>query len=235
MNKKISIILCTFNEVYHIEQTLELITKTIENLEIIIVDDNSSDGTLEKLEKLKTIYNFKLIVRKNERGLASAMKKGFEASTGDYIGTLDVNSKDQIMYFKTLEEKLNSGNDIAVLSRYIFGGGDERIFIRAISSKAINIVSKIFLRVPFNDFTSGIFLMKRKLLDYSAIMKSGYGEWFIEFIYILFKTKHKLAEIPYIQKKDENFNISKSYPNIFTFFYLGSTYFYRIILTIVRN
>ena len=235
MNKKISIILCTYNEVNYIEQAIKLISKTIENVEIIIVDDNSHDGTLEKLDKLKSIFNFKLIVRKDERGLASAHKRGFKESTGEYVGTIDVNSRDQILYFPNLISKLNEGYDIAVLSRYISGGGDQRISIRSFSSKVINMVSRFFLRIPFNDFTSGIFLMKRKLLDYSEIIKTGYGEWFIEFVYIIYKKKHKLIEIPYIQKMDEKLSVSKSYPNIFIFFYLGSIYFYRIILTIIRH
>ena len=63
MEKKISIILCTYNEVNHIEQCISLITKTLKNVEIIIVDDNSNDGTISKLEKLISVYNFKLIVR----------------------------------------------------------------------------------------------------------------------------------------------------------------------------
>ena len=235
MNKKISIVLCTYNEVNYIEQTIRLISQTLENVEIIVVDDNSNDGTLEKLNTLKSIFNFKLIVRKNERGLASAHKRGFNESTGEYVGTIDVNSRDQILYFKDLTAKLNVGYDIAVLSRYILGGGDQRIFIRSFSSKAINTVARFFLRIPFNDFTSCIFLMKKKLLDYSEIIKTGYAEWFIEFIYIVYKKKHRLIEIPYIQKMDEKLSVSKSYPNIFTFFYLGIIYFYRIILAIIRN
>ena len=94
MNKKISIILCSYNEVNHIGECIRLISKTLENVEIIVVDDNSNDGTLEKLDKLKSIINFKLFVRKNERGLASAQKKGFGKATGDFIGTIDVNSRD---------------------------------------------------------------------------------------------------------------------------------------------
>ena len=235
MNKKISIVLCTYNEVNYIDQTIRLISQTLENVEIIVVDDNSNDGTLEKLNTLKSIFNFKLIVRKNERGLASAHKRGFNESTGEYVGTIDVNSRDQILHFKDLTAKLNVGYDIAVLSRYILGGGDQRIFIRSFSSKAINTIARFFLRIPFNDFTSCIFLMKRKLLDYSEIIKTGYAEWFIEFIYLIYKKQHKLIEIPYIQKTDEKLSVSKSYPNIFTFFYLGIIYFYRIILTIIRN
>ena len=160
MRKKVSIILCTYNEVDYIESTISLISKTLKDVEIIIVDDNSDDGTLEKFEKLKSTFNFKLIVRKNERGLASAHKRGFEESTGDYIGTIDVNDKDQILYFNNLVTKLNEGYDIAVLSRYVSGGGDKRIFIRSFASKSINFVSKFFLstKPTANPAKSNLFL-----------------------------------------------------------------------------
>ena len=235
MNNKISIILCTYNEVNHIEACINLISKTLKNVEIIIVDDNSNDGTLEKLDKLKSTFNFKLFVRKNERGLASAQKKAFGESTGDFVGTIDVNSYNQILHFKNLANKLNNGYDIAVLSRFVPGGGDERIFIRAFASKGIYLVSKFILRIPFNDFGSGIFLMKRKLLDYTENILTTYAEWFIEFIYIIYKKKYKIIEIPYVQKKDDNLSKSKSYSNIFTFFYLGLVYFLRVSITLIRN
>ena len=235
MNNKISIILCTYNEVNHIEACINLISKTLKNVEIIIVDDNSNDGTLEKLDKLKSTFNFKLFVRKNERGLASAQKKAFSESTGDFVGTVDVNSYDQILHFKNLADKLNNGYDIAVLSRFVPGGGDERIFIRAFVSKGIYLVSKFILRISFNDFGSGIFLMKRELLDYAENTLTTYAEWFIEFIYIIYKKKYKIIEFPYVQKKDDNLSKSKSFGNIFTFLHLGIIYFLRILLTKIRN
>jgi hypothetical protein len=52
---------------------------------------------------------------------------------------------------------------------------------------------------------------------------------------LVYKNNYKIIEIPYIQKKDKNLSVSKSYPNIIKFLYLGSIYFYRIILTIIRN
>ena len=59
MSKKISIILCTYNEVNYIESAIQLIYETLDSVEIIIVDDNSKDGTLEKLDKLIQLnYNF---------------------------------------------------------------------------------------------------------------------------------------------------------------------------------
>ena len=64
---------------------------------------------------------------------------------------------------------------------------------------------------------------------------TGYSEWFIEYVYIVRKKNFKLVEIPYVQKKDEALIESKSYPNIFTFLYLGFTYLMRIFLTVLRN
>ena len=235
MNNKISIVLCTYNEVNYIEQTIKLVSKTLEGVEIIIVDDNSVDGTIEKLNQLKKSLNFQLFVRKNEKGLASAIQKGFKECNGNFIGFIDVNSGDQILYFNELISKLNEGYDIAVLSRYISGGGDKRDTLRVITSKAINLVCKMILRIKFNDFTSGIFLMKKDVLNYVHIDNKGHGEYFIEFIYRSFKTKFKIIEIPYVQNKDKNLSRSKSNPNIFRFFYLGFNYFFRILLTLFRN
>ena len=87
--------------------------------------------------------------------------------------------------FNELISKLNEGYDIAVLSRYISGGGDKRDTLRVITSKAINLVCKMILRIKFNDFTSGIFLMKKdvggdfvvkeKLLSAKTVITTGIG------------------------------------------------------------
>ena len=233
--KTLSIILCTYNEANYIEETIKLIYKTLNDVELIIVDDNSNDGTLTIINNLKSIYNFKLIVRKNEKGLASAQKRGFEESTGEYVGTIDVNSRDQILYFPDLKSKLDDGYDLASLSRYVSGGGDERIFIRSFASKLINVVGKIILRKSFNDFTSGIFLSRKNLLIKYKDIITGYSEWFIEFVYISIKKDFKVIEIPYVQKKDDSSIESKSYPNIFIFLYLGFKYLMRIFSTILRK
>ena len=235
MNKSTSIILCTYNEVNYIEHTIKLITETIDNVEIIVVDDNSVDGTLDKLNELKKSFNFQLFIRKNEKGFASAFKKGLDEANGNFVGFIDTNSPDQILYFNNLISKLRDGYDIAVLSRYISKGGDKRDFLRVITSKAINMVCKMILRIKFNDFTSGIFLMKKEVLKLVDFNTHGHGEYFIEFIYKSFKKELKIIEIPYVQNKDKNLSKSKSYPNLFRFFYLGFQYFFRIILTLFRN
>jgi dolichol-phosphate mannosyltransferase len=233
--KKISIILCTFNEANYIATTIKFIFDNLENFELIIVDDNSDDGTIDIIKNLKNDFLFKFILREKERGLASAQKKGFEVAESEYVGTIDVNSRDQILYFKKLRTELDQGNYFSVLSRYINGGGDERVFLRSFASKMINKFCKLFLRSTINDYTSGIFLTRKDVLLKNKEIITGYSEWVMEYIYRLKKNNLKLSEIPYIQKKDAKDIQSKSFPNLFTFFYLGSKYFLRIFITLSRS
>ena len=91
MKNKVSIILCSYNEVKYIENTIYQLEKHIPNLELVIVDDSSNDGTIELLKKLNTNNRFKLIFRKKSKGLASAFSRGLIETTGDYIGWIDTN------------------------------------------------------------------------------------------------------------------------------------------------
>ena len=77
MDKKVSIILSTYNEALVIEETINKIFKSLNNVEIILVDDNSPDGTFEKVKKINN-PNLKVFQRKS-RGLASAFLFFFSA------------------------------------------------------------------------------------------------------------------------------------------------------------
>ena len=80
---RVSIILSTYNEAPVIEDTLKKIFETIKDVEIVLVDDNSTDGTLEKVQNFKE-FNIKIFSRK-ERGLASAFLLGLINTTGNKI------------------------------------------------------------------------------------------------------------------------------------------------------
>ena len=235
MNPKISIILCTYNEAIYIKKTINELQENIPNLELIIVDDNSTDGTQKIIHELNHNNKFKIIVRKKSRGLASAFLRGIIEATGDHVGWLDTNMSELVPRFEQMSKILNSENDIVVLSRYVKGGDDKRNSLRAISSKFFNIACGLLLRTPIKDFTNGIFLMKKKVIDEVTFLGYGHGEFFIEFLRNAHKKGFKIVEVPFIQNKDDDFGMSKSAPNIIKFFYLGLMYFIRIITTIIRR
>ena len=231
-----SILLCTFNESESISAAVNVIEKKIDNCEIIIVDDNSTDGTLNKLKELQFKKNVKILIRKKNKGLASAFLRGIMLANGEYIGWIDTNMNYLIEKFKFMEDLLNGDDiDIVVLSRYVENGGDERDFLRRFSSKYLNKFCKFIYRSKINDFSSGIFLMKKKILDEVSIIGYGHGDFFIEFLHNIEKKGFKIKELPYIQKKDTLPINSKSAPNIFKFVLYGVQYFLRIINSVFRN
>jgi len=235
MSSKISIILCTYNEARYIENTVSELQKKIPNLELVIVDDYSTDGTIEIIKKINIENKFKLVVRKKSISLASAFVRGIIETTGDYIGWVDTNMSELAPRFNDMIKELESGSDLVVLSRYIKGGGDKRVLLRSLGSKYFNIFSRVLLRLPIKDLTNSVFLMKRKVMDEVTFLGYGHGEFFLEFLYNAHKKGFKIKEIPHVQKKDEDLGSSKSAPNLFKFFFHGLMYILRIFVTVIRR
>ena len=232
MSNNISIILSTFNEKLSIEFTISELIKYLPGVEIIVVDDNSPDGTLEVLKKIN-YENLKIFSRKKTKGLASAFLLGLINTSGDIIGWLDSNMGDTAKKFPEMLQKLK-GADIVILSRYVTEGKDERNKIRVISSYLLNKFSKLILRSKINDLSSGIFLMKREVLNDVVPVAKGHGEFMMEFLYKAEKRGNKIIEIPYIQPIDIEGH-SKSFLNIAKFLYLGFFYLVRIIQSIITK
>ena len=232
MNKKVSIILSTYNEALVIEDTINQIFSNLEDVEIILVDDNSTDGTFEIVKKIDN-PNLKKYSRKT-RGLASAFLVGLINSSSDIVGWIDSN---MAILAKRLPEmlKLLETNDIVILSRYVEGGKDERSTLRVLSSQIINFFCRIILTNKIKDYTSGVFLMNRDVILSAVPIATGHGEFFIEFLYKALKEDRKIIEIPYIQPPDIE-GRSKTFSSFTRFIYLGFNYFIRIIQTLfIRN
>ena len=169
-DKKVSIILSTYNEEI-IEKTINEIFKTVPNCEIVLVDDNSKDGTFEKVNLIKN-KNLKVISRET-RGLASAFLLGTINTSGDLpVGQTQYSQLTH--HFKEMINKLDE-YDIVLLSRYVKGGIDQRSRLRILSSKLINLICRFFLGDQIKDYTSSIFLMKREVLKYCVPIEYGHG------------------------------------------------------------
>ena len=235
MTAKTSIILCTYDEAKYIENTISELEKKISNLELVIVDDGSQDGTVDTIKKLNRANKYKVVLRKKSRSLASAFVRGIVETTGDYIGWVDTNMSELVPRFNEMISELESGNDLVILSRFIEGGGDERILIRALGSKYFNMFSRTILRVPIKDLTNSVFLMKREVMNEVTFLGYGHGEFFVEFLYNAHKKNFIIKEIPHVQKKDQSSEESKSATNLIKFFYYGAMYFLRVFVAILRK
>ena len=126
-------------------------------------------------------------------------------------------------------------HDLILLSRYIDGGSDDRIFIRVFCSKLINFFCRVILSNKIKDYTSSIFIMKREVLNETTLLGYGHGDFFIEFLYSVIKKGFSIKEIPYKQKPDDDEGNTKTSPNLLRFFVLGFFYFLRVLVTKIRR
>lgn len=230
----ISIILATYNEKEHIKDLIDdLFRHAPEEMEIIVVDDNSPDGTAEIVRQINNPL-VKLISRTKARGLASAFNRGIIESSGQYLGWMDADMCMPASMIPKMYDKIaRQGFDAVIGSRYAEGGSDGRSFIRMASSILINKFAGMVLGYGIKDYDSGFILMKRNVLDAVSIIPIGYGEYFIELMYDICRSGLKVCEIGY-RFVDRAEGKSKSFPNIFAFICTGLKYVERIIKVRLR-
>ena len=201
---QVSIIIPTFNESENICSLLKSIKEHLPkiNLEAIVVDDNSPDGTgkivEEYVKSMKDIagYTISVIHRKAKEGLSSAVLDGLKNSNGDTVVVMDSDlSHPPHIIPKMLETLKQTQCDIVVASRYIAGGTIQGWpFKRKLISKVATKIAKKGLGVTTNDPMSGFFAFRRKITEGIKFDAIGY-KMLLE---LLVKTKGvKVEEIPY--------------------------------------
>lgn len=223
----VSIILPTYNEKENIVELIEGLYRYIPPpLEVIVVDDDSPDGTWRIAGQIKN-PGIKVIRRTDTRGLATAIARGLKEAGGEIVGWMDA---DMSMPPPVLPEMLSSleENDIAIGSRYVKGGRDARGFFRVTTSRIINIFAAVLLGGGVKDYDSGFIVMKKKIFEEVEFPSSGYGDYFIELIYKCRKAGFSVREVPYTFREREK-GESKTAPSISGFFSLGIGYLRRII------
>lgn len=229
----VSIILATYNESENILDMLRAILGAVPGpVEIIVVDDNSPDQTW-KLAMDFGDPRLKVIRRVNTRGLASAINRGLIESRGDLVGWLDADMCHPPALLPRMLEKLEDC-DVVIGSRYVDGGKDARGASRVLTSRLINRLASLVLGYGILDYDSGFILMHRRVLDSVSLSPTGYGAYFIEFLYACRRKGLKVVEIPYTFTERLR-GISKSNVNLLQFGMAGFGYVLRILKTRFSN
>jgi len=201
---QVSVIIPTFNESKNICNVLKSIKEHLPkiDLEAIVVDDNSPDGTgkivEEYVKSMKNIagYSISVIHRKVKEGLSSAILDGLKNSKGDIVVVMDsdLSHPPQIIP-KMLDTLKQTQCDIVVASRYVTGGAIQGwSFKRKLMSKVATKIAKKGLGVSPNDPMSGFFAFRRKIIEGLKFDTIG----FKILLELLVKIKGvRVEEIPY--------------------------------------
>ncbi|RJP56574.1 MAG: polyprenol monophosphomannose synthase [Candidatus Auribacter fodinae] len=210
------VIIATYNEADNISRLIDDIIALEAGIHILVVDDNSPDGTAECVTQCRKKYpdTVHLIKRSNERGYGSAFVAGFQWGLNQKQFTtfisMDADFSHLPRYIPVMLEKLN-GADVVIGSRYIPGGKTKNWGLhRRILSRGANIYSRLLLHIPVNDCTSGFRCYRRSILEninLSGITSNGYS-FLEEILYNCRRAGALFQEIP-IEFIDRTYGTSK--------------------------
>jgi dolichol-phosphate mannosyltransferase len=183
-NVKVSIVIPTFNEGQNLREIVQLLSQSLDEIlaepyELIVVDDNSPDRTWKLAEALMKDYpQLQVIRRTQERGLSSAVVRGWQAAQGEFLGVIDADLQHPPEIVSKLLGAMKEGADLAVASRHVTGGGvSEWSLRRRFLSRGAQILGLILLpsvvgRV--SDPMSGYFMVRRTAIAGPLLNPQGY-------------------------------------------------------------
>ncbi|ASI99234.1 glycosyltransferase [Thermococcus celer] len=196
---KISVIVPTYNERENLEELFERIDRSLKgyDYEIIVVDDDSPDGTWEFAAQLSERYPVKVVRRTDEKGLSSAVIRGFEEASGDVFVVMDADLQHPPEVIPELVKAIENGADVAVASRYVPGGKVENWYwYRKLISRGAIMVGRLALPKIRNvkDPVSGFFALRRGVVEGVNLNPVG----FKILMEILIKGNYrKVTEVPF--------------------------------------
>jgi dolichol-phosphate mannosyltransferase len=193
---RVSVVVPTYNERENIRPLVDGVFEACRgaNLEVVVADDGSPDGTAAEAEALAKRYPVVVIRRTGERGLSPAVLEGFSRASGSIIGVMDADLSHPHEVLPSLIKKIDGGCDVVFASRHIPGGGMQNWpFHRRLVSRLAALFAK-----PLSNSTdpmSGFFMFRREVIDGVKLNPLGFKIG----LEILVKCKYKnYGEVPYV-------------------------------------
>src|SRR5258706_6164134 len=200
MQKQVSVVLPTYNEGGNIVALVQAILQIIPagySTEIVVVDDNSPDGTYAKVvETFAADTRVVPILRTSDRGFAKSIRTGIERATGDKVIVMDTDfTHDPVEIPRLLH--VAQVYDMVSASRFCPGGAMQDLQ-HYLASLAFNWFLRVELRTQVQDNLGGYFVLDRAFLARlpSDRIFYGYGEYYFRLLHFAQRARAKIVEIP---------------------------------------
>jgi len=203
---QVAVIIPTYNEKENIEALVTQLLTLPTGVHVIIVDDNSPDGTGDIADRLAMVSDGRVgvIHRPGKLGLGTAYIAGFKRALAegfDLICTMDADFSHNPSYIPSMVGKIDQGYDLVIGSRYVPGGGTTGCtFARKLLSWGANAFARTMLGLRAHDTTAGFRCYRREVLEevgVDEIKASGYS-FLIEMLYRIHRHGRQVGEIPII-------------------------------------
>ncbi|KAK8807957.1 hypothetical protein WA538_003104 [Blastocystis sp. DL] len=207
-NPTYSVLLPTYNERENLPLCIYMINKVMESsgysYEVIIVEDNSPDGTYEAALELQRIFGkdkIQILKRTGKLGLGSAYMDGLKLCRGDFVFLMDADLSHHPKYMPDFIQKQKEGDyDVVTGSRYIPKGGVFGWnFKRKLTSRVANFIADTLLNPGVSDLTGSFRLYKKEVL--TNIMKSMQGKGYVFQMEVIVRAHdmgYTIGEVPIV-------------------------------------
>jgi glycosyltransferase involved in cell wall biosynthesis len=192
----ISVVIPVYNEVGTIEEIVSRVQAAPMAKEIIIVDDGSTDGTQERLEKMGRACNVKVLYHDRNQGKGAALRTGFKSVTGDLVIIQDADLEyDPKEYPKLLEPILDGRADVVYGSRFL--GGPHRVlfFWHYLGNRFLTLLSNALTNLNLTDMETCYKAFRRQVLEHVTFKSDRFG-FEPEFTAKIAKNGFRIYEVP---------------------------------------
>lgn len=203
----VSVVMPTLNEAGNIARLIQCTVDAIhsagiDEIEILVVDDDSPDRTWEIASRVDyPPARIKVLRRMENHGLTASLSDGIQAARHAVIVWMDCDFSHPPKRIPQMLYMLDQGFDVAVNSRYVVGGGEDRSgewgAMQMFLSLSLNWFTRFFLDASFADYTSGFIAVRKEVMQ-AIPLRGDYGEYFVDFIFRTLHKKFKVCEIPYM-------------------------------------
>ncbi len=172
---KLSVVIPVYNEIATIEEILKRVQSVPQDKEIIVIDDGSTDGTREWLEKL-TMQEITVLFHSENKGKGAALRTGFEQATGDIVIIQDADLEYDPRDYDCLISPIADGRaDVVFGSRFL--GGPHRVlfFWHYVGNKVLTVLSNMLTNLNLSDMETGYKAFRTSLLQKIRIKSNRFG------------------------------------------------------------
>jgi dolichol-phosphate mannosyltransferase len=203
---QVSVVLSTYNERENVSKLIPIVEDVLRRNqlrgEIVVVDDNSPDGTAELVRKLGSEYgNIRLLWRPRKMGPGSAHAHGYKFASGAIIVGMDTDFSHNPYDIPRFVSKIDEGYDLVIGSRYIKGGQYEvnsfQTLRKSVASRLGNVLICMLSRVPLHDFTTALRAIRREVVLAVKTQSTG-NSFFMEFIVKAYWRGFRTTELPIV-------------------------------------
>jgi glycosyltransferase involved in cell wall biosynthesis len=192
---RLSIVMPVFNEMATIDEIIPRVLGIPIPVELIVVDDCSTDGTRQHLQEMQREYGFNLLLQERNQGKGAALRRGFAAVTGNMVAIQDADLEYSPEELPELAELIIEGRaDVVYGSRFL---GRHRVFLftHYLGNRVLTTLTNILYNTMLTDMETCYKVMRREVLNGLDLQSNGFGIE-PEITAKIFKRGYRVYEVP---------------------------------------